>query len=101
MSDQKDPNYDESTDTYRRIYRGHDNASAVTNSEGVTVYFDPDTHAVLGFTIANFATYYQAHVDEDGEFEVTLPAVVPAPLEEEMDLDAEMLKTGVRIAEFY
>jgi hypothetical protein len=27
-----DPNYDAATDTYRQIYRGHDNASAVTNS---------------------------------------------------------------------
>ena len=44
-----DPNYDSSTDTYRLIYRGHDNASAVTNAEGLTVYFDPDTNEVLGW----------------------------------------------------
>ena len=49
-----DPNYDAATDTYRQIYRGHDNASAVTNSEGLTVFFDPDTQDVLGFQIANF-----------------------------------------------
>ena len=48
-----DPNYDPSTDTYRQIFQGHDNASAVTNNEGVTVYFDPDTHDVLGFVIVN------------------------------------------------
>ena len=73
-----DPNYDAATDTYRQIYRGHDNASAVTNSEGLTVFFDPDTHDVLGFQIANFTAYYESHKTEDGEFEVTLPAKVPA-----------------------
>lgn len=96
-----DPNYDPSTDTYRQIYRGHDNASAVTNNEGVTVYFDPDTHDVLGFSIVNFSAYYKAHVTPEGEFEVTLPAKVPANLEEEMDFDMEAITSGVRIAEFY
>jgi hypothetical protein len=101
VAEEKDPHYDPSTDTYRRIYRGHDNASAVTGADGITIYFDPDSHDVLGFTIANFTAYYQAHVDENGEFAVTLPAKVPAPLAEEMDMDAEMMKSGVRIAEFY
>ena len=96
-----DPNYDQSTDTYRQIYRGHDNASAVTNSEGLTVYFDPDTHEILGFSIANFSAYYESHKTEDGEFEVNLPTRVPAPQEEEMDFDAEQIRSGVRIAEFY
>lgn len=96
-----DPNYDQATDTYRQIYRGHDNASAVTNSEGLTVYFDPDTHEILGFSIANFSAYYESHKTEDGEFEVNLPTRVPAPQEEEMDFDAEQIRSGVRIAEFY
>ena len=96
-----DPNYDAATDTYRQIYRGHDNASAVTNSEGLTVYFDPDTHDVLGFAIAAFSAYYESHATPDGEFEVDLPAKVPANLEEEMDFDAEAIRSGVRIAEFY
>ena len=97
----QDPNYDPSTDTYRQIYRGHDNASAVTNNEGVTVYFDPDTSDVLGFSIVNFSAYYAAHVTPEGEFEVNLPVKVPANLEEEMDFDAEAIRSGVRIAEFY
>jgi hypothetical protein len=96
-----DPNYDPSTDTYRQIYRGHDNASAVTSHEGVTVYFDPDTSDVLGFSIANFSAYYAAHVTPEGEFEVNLPVKVPANLEEEMDYDLEAITSGVRIAEFY
>jgi hypothetical protein len=83
------------------IYRGHDNASAVTSTEGLTVYFDPDTHEVLGFSIANFSAYYEAHKTPEGEFEVSLPKRVPANLEEEMDFDAEALRSGVRIAEFY
>jgi len=96
-----DPNYDAASDTYRQIYRGHDNASAVTNSEGLTVYFDPDTHDVLGFSITNFSAYYQAHVTPEGDFHVDLPARVPANLEEEMDFDADQARSGVRIAEFY
>ena len=94
-------NYDAASDTYRQIYRGHDNASAVTNAEGLTVFFDPDSHDVLGFSIANFSAYYASHKTEDGEFEVNLPAKVPAPQEEEMDYDAEAIRSGVRIAEFY
>jgi len=96
-----DPYYNPETDTYRVIHRGHPSASAVTNQEGVTVYFDPDSHEVLGFTIANFAAYYDSHVTPEGEFEVVLPARVPANLEEEMDFDEETIKSGVRIAEFY
>jgi len=96
-----DPNYDPATDVYRQIYQGHDNASAVTNSEGLTVYFDPDTNEVLGFTIAAFSEYYKKHVTSDGEFEVSLPAKVPPSIEEEMDFDAETIRSGVRIAEFY
>jgi len=96
-----DPNYNPETDTYRQIYRGHDNASAVTNSEGLTVFFDPDTQDVLGFQIANFSAYYEAHVTPEGEFTVDLPTRVPANLEEEMDFDAEAITSGVRIAEFY
>lgn len=96
-----DPNYNPDTDTYRQIYRGHDNASAVTNSKGVTVYFDPDTNEVLGFTILEFTAYYKENADEEGEFQVDLPARVPANLEEEMDFDADAAQSGVRIAEFY
>jgi hypothetical protein len=73
----------------------------VTNSEGLTVYFDPDTNDVLGFSIASFRAYYQAHATPEGDFEVSLPAKVPANLEEEMDFDAETIRSGVRIAEFY
>ena len=47
-----DPYYDKETDTYRVIHKGHPSASAVTNSEGVTVFFDPDNNDVLGFSIA-------------------------------------------------
>lgn len=96
-----DPHYDPANDTYRQIYRGHDNASAVTNAQGVTVYFDPDTHEVLGFAITNFTAYYEQYATSEGEFEVDLPARVPANLEEEMDFDAEAIRSGVRIAEFY
>lgn len=96
-----EPRYDKDTDTYRHIYRGHPSASAVTNTLGITVFFDPDTHELLGFQVADFSKYYEAHKTPDGEFELTLPTRVPANLEEEMDFDAESLKSGIRIAEFY
>jgi hypothetical protein len=96
----KDPHYNPETDVYRVIHKGHDNASAVTNTKGITVFFDPDTDEVLGFQIENFAKYYEENVGPDGEFEVDLPVRVPAPLEEEMDFDNEQAQ-GVRIAEFY
>jgi len=96
-----EPQYDQSSDTYRHIYKSHPNATAVTNSEGTTVFFDPDTHEVLGFQIANFSEYYRNHQTPDGEFEIVLPARVPVNLEEEMDFDVESLTSGVRIAEIY
>ena len=96
-----DPYYDKETDTYRVIHKGHASASAVTNAEGVTVFFDPDNHDVLGFSITNFSTYYENHVTPEGEFEVVIPARVPSNLEEEMDFDEETIKSNVRIAEIY
>jgi hypothetical protein len=56
---------------------------------------------VLGFSIASFSDYYKAHATEGGDFEVSLPTKVPVNLEEEMDFDAEAIRSGVRIAEFY
>ncbi len=56
---------------------------------------------MLGFAITGFRAYYEAHATPDGAFEVSLPAKVPANLEEEMDFDAEAIRSGVRIAEFY
>lgn len=96
-----EPSYDQATDTMRAIWRGHPSASSVTNSKGVTVFFDPDTNEVLGWQISNFTAYYEANKDANGEFGVDLPTRVPANLEEEMDYDEEQLRSGVRIAEFY
>lgn len=56
---------------------------------------------MLGFSISNFTDYYKAHATPDGEFEVSIPARVPAPQEEEMNFDEEQIRTGVRIAEMY
>lgn len=96
-----EPHYDADSDTYRHIYRSHPSASAVTNADGITVFFDPDTNQVLGFQVTGFAEYYKNHQTPDGEFEIILPARVPVNLEEEMDFDAESIRTGVRIAEIY
>ncbi len=96
-----DPYYNKDTDTYRVIHKGHASASAVTNAAGVTVFFDPETHDVLGFSIVEFSAYYEANLTPEGEFEVVLPARIPGSLEEEMDFDAESLTNNVRIAEIY
>lgn len=96
-----EPIYDKATDTLKAIRRGHPSASAVTNSKGVTVFFDPDTHEVLGYQITNFTAYYEVNKLPDGSFDVDLPTRVPVNLEEEMDFDEEQLRSGVRIAEFY
>jgi hypothetical protein len=96
-----EPHYDQDSDTYRHIYRSHPSASAVTNTDGITVFFDPDTNQVLGFQITGFAEYYKNHQTPEGEFEIVLPARVPVNLEEEMNFDAESITSGVRIAEIY
>lgn len=98
---ESEPKYDPETDTMRHIYRGHDNASAVTSNDGVTVFFDPDTDEVLGFSIAGFKEYYEKNKTEDGNWNLSIPTRVPANLEEEMDFDEEALRKGVRIAEIY
>ncbi len=96
-----EPVYDKETDSLKAIAKGHPSASAVTNSQGVTVFFDPDSHEVLGYHIANFSKYYEEHKNADGSYEVDIPTRVPVNLEEEMDFDEEQLKSGVRIAEMY
>jgi hypothetical protein len=40
-------------------------------------------------------------VQSDDEFEIRLPTKVPAALEEEMDFDAEAIRSSIRIAEIY
>ncbi len=96
-----EPVYDKETDTLKAIAKGHPSASAVTNSKGVTVFFDPDNNEVLGYVIQNFSAYYEANKQDDGSYNVDLPTRIPVNLEEEMDFDEEQLKSGVRIAEMY
>mgnify|MGYP001290635847 CR=1 FL=1 len=96
-----EPVYDQETDTLKAIAKGHPSASAVTNTKGVTVFFDPDTNEVLGYLIQNFSTYYEENKHPDGSYDVDIPVEVPPNLAEEMDFDEEQLKSGVRIAEMY
>lgn len=96
-----EPVYDKETDTLKAIAKGHPSASAVTNSKGVTVFFDPDSNEVLGYVVQNFSKYYEENKNDDGSYDVDIPTRVPVNLEEEMDFDEEQLKSGVRIAEMY
>lgn len=96
-----EPVYDKETDTLKAIAKGHPSASAVTNSKGVTVFFDPDNNEVLGYVVQNFSKYYEENKNDDGSYDIDIPTRVPVNLEEEMDFDEEQLKSGVRIAEMY
>jgi hypothetical protein len=96
-----EPVYDAGTDTVKAIAKGHPSAQAITNKKGVTVFFDPDTHEVLGYLIKEFSKYYEDNKQPDGSYDVDLPTRIPVNLEEEMDYDEEQLRSGVRIAEMY
>ena len=65
-----EPVYDQASDTLKAIAKGHPSASAVTNSKGVTVFFDPDTNEVLGYLIQNFTKYYEDNKLPDGSYDV-------------------------------
>ncbi len=96
-----EPVYDADTDSLKAIAKGHPAAQAITNKKGVTVFFDPDTHEVLGYLIKDFSKYYEENKQADGSYDVDLPTRIPVNLEEEMDYDEEQLRSGVRIAEMY
>ena len=101
MSQEPDPHYDPADRHLQVVHRGHRQCLGGHEREGVTIYFDPDNHEVLGFTDPELRGVLQGQCGRERGVRGDLPAKVPAHLAEEMDFDAEMLKSGVRIAEFY
>lgn len=72
--------YDEAADTYHCSYGPLMPAASVPDPErNLLVRVDPKTAQVVGFTIPNFRAWYAENAQEDGEFEVLLPPVWPAP----------------------
>jgi len=68
--------YAEHADTYHCSYGPPAPAATVHDPErNLLVRFDPATHQVVGFSIPNFRAWYAEHADEDGSFDVELPAL--------------------------
>lgn len=68
--------YDEAADTYHCSYGPPIPGITVHDAErNLLVRIDPSTHQVIGFTIPNFKAWYAEHADNDGSFDVELPAI--------------------------
>jgi hypothetical protein len=68
--------YDQASDTYHCSYGPPSPALTVRDAEReLLVRVDPESQAVLGFTIPDFKAWHATHADEDGGFEVDLPPV--------------------------
>lgn len=70
--------YDAAADTYHVAYGPPAPAVTVRDPErDVFVRVDPESEAVLGFSIPNFKQWHIEHADADGSFEVDLPPTWP------------------------
>jgi hypothetical protein len=70
--------YDQPSDTYHCSYGPPSPAITVRDNEReLLVRVDPESSAVLGFTIPDFKAWHARHAEEDGGFEVDLPPVWP------------------------
>jgi hypothetical protein len=66
--------YDEASDTYHVAYGPPSPALTIRDPEReLFVRVDPQSEAVLGFSIPNFKQWHADHADADGSFEVDLP----------------------------
>jgi hypothetical protein len=70
--------YDAGSDTYHCSYGPPIPAITINDRDrGVLVRVEPRTGQVVGFSIPEFRTWHTEHADEDGSFDVELPAVWP------------------------
>ena len=68
--------YDQHSDTYHCSYGPPSPALTIRDAEReLLVRVDPQSNAVLGFTIPDFKAWHARYADEDGGFEVDLPPV--------------------------
>jgi len=71
-------NYDAAADTYHCSYGPPVPAITINDLErGVLVRVEPTSGQVVGFSIPEFRAWHTEHADEDGSFDVDLPAVWP------------------------
>ena len=70
--------YDKERDIYHCSYGAPSPALTVLDPQReVVVRVDRHNFAVVGFSIPNFTAWHEAHADEDGNFDLELPAVWP------------------------
>lgn len=70
--------YDKERDIYHCSYGIPSPALTVRDPEReLVVRVDRHSFAVVGFSIPNFTEWHKTHADEDGNFDVDLPAVWP------------------------
>lgn len=75
--------YDADSDTYHCSYGPPIPAITINDRDrGVLVRVEPRTGQVVGFSIPEFRAWHTEHADEDGSFDVELPAVWPLDSEE-------------------
>ncbi len=68
--------YDAAADTFTAIFGQPVPAATVFDEErGVLVRVEPQSKAVVGFTIPNFKAWYAERYPDGGEFELDLPSI--------------------------
>ena len=76
--------YDAAADTFTAIYGAPIPAATVYDEEReVLVRVDPQSRAVVGFTIPNFKAWYAKNYPDGGDWEMDLPPTWPADPTEE------------------
>lgn len=68
--------YDPAADTFTATFGAPVPAATVFDEErGILVRVEPQSRAVVGFTIPNFKEWYARNYPDGGEFELDLPSV--------------------------
>lgn len=76
-------NYDPAADTFTATFGAPVPAATVFDEErGILVRVEPQSRAVVGFTIPNFKQWYATNYPDGGEFELDLPSMWPASPED-------------------
>ncbi len=68
--------YDAASDTFTAFFGQPMPAATVVDEErGILVRVEPQSRAVVGFTIPNFKAWYAERFPDGGDFELDLPSV--------------------------
>ena len=75
--------YDSAADTFTATFGAPVPAATVLDEErGILVRVEPQSRAVVGFTIPNFKAWYAENYPDGGEWEMDLPQVWPGGMDE-------------------